>query len=334
MKRALDRARAMGAIVIGRAGLDLYPEPDGAKIAAAEHFASDLGGSAANIAVALARQGVMAAIVSPLSDDPVGHFVRAALARHGVDTSRCRAIADGHRTSLALAETRAVDCEVVIYRNGAADLQLGKADLDQAFIAGASVLIVTGTALASEPSRSAAMAAIDVARSSGTFAVLEIDHRPYSWASVEAAASVYREAARRADAVIGNDEEFAIIAGSRDKAFATARELVGAGAAFAVLKRGDRGSITVTPEATFETGVYPITVKKPFGAGDAFVGGLIAGLLADLPLPAALRRGAAAAAIVVSRRGCASAMPSSAEVEALLSSRQVIAGAEDAHPSS
>jgi 5-dehydro-2-deoxygluconokinase len=334
MKRALDRARAMGAIVIGRAGLDLYPEPDGAKIAAAEHFASDLGGSAANIAVALARQGVMAAIVSPLSDDPVGRFVRAALARHGVDTSRCRAIADGHRTSLALAETRAVDCEVVIYRNGAADLQLGKADLDQAFIAGASVLIVTGTALASEPSRSAAMAAIDIARSSGTFAVLDVDHRPYSWASVEAAASVYREAARRVDAVIGNDEEFAIIAGSRDKAFATARELVGAGAAFAVLKRGDHGSITVTPEATFETGVYPITVKKPFGAGDAFVGGLIAGLLADLPLPAAVRRGSAAAAIVVSRRGCASAMPSSAEVETLLSSRQVIAGAEDAHPSS
>lgn len=333
MKLTLDRRRAVGAIVIGRAGLDLYPEPDGTKIAAAERFASDVGGSAANIAVALARQGVAATLVSPLSDDPVGRFVRAALARYGVDTSRCRAIADGHRTSLALAETRAVDCEVVIYRNGAADLQLGKADLDRAFIADASVLIVTGTALASEPSRAAAMEAIDVARSSGTFAILDVDHRPYSWASVEAAAAVYRDAARRADAVIGNDDEFAIMAGSRDKAFATARELVSAGCAFAVLKRGDHGSVTVTPDATFETDVYPVAVKKPFGAGDAFVGGLIAGLLADLPLPAAVRRGSAAAALVVSRRGCASAMPSSAEVETLLSSRQVVAGGEDAHPS-
>jgi len=258
---------------------------------------------------------------------------RAARARHGVDTSRCRAIAGGHRTSLALAETRAVDCEVVIYRNGAADLQLDTADLDQAFISGASVLIVTGTALASEPSRSAAMAAIDIARSSGTFAVLDVDHRPYSWDSVEAAASVYREAARRVNAVIGNDEEFAIIAGSRDKAFSTAIELVGSGAAFAILKRGNGGSVTVTPEATFETGVYPVAVKKPFGAGDAFVGGVIAGLLAGLPLPDAVRRGSAGAALVVSRRGCASAMPSSAEVETLLSSRQAIAGAEDAHPS-
>src|SRR5258708_34971052 len=120
MRLSLDRRRAIGAIVIGRAGLDLYPEPDGTKIAAAEHFASDVGGSAANIAVALARQGVTAALVSPLSDDPVGRFVRAALVRYGVYTSRCRAIADGHRTSLALAETRAVDCDVVIYRNGAA----------------------------------------------------------------------------------------------------------------------------------------------------------------------------------------------------------------------
>jgi 5-dehydro-2-deoxygluconokinase len=333
MKLALDRARMIGAIVIGRAGLDLYPEPDGTKIAAAESFASDVGGSAANIAVALARQGVRAALVSPLSDDPVGRFVRSTLARYGVDTTRCRAIGDGHRTSLALAETRAVDCEVVIYRNGAADLQLGRRDLDRAFLAGASVLIVTGTSLASEPSRSAAMEAIDSARTTGTFVVLDVDHRPYSWASVTEAASVYREAARRSDAVIGNDEEFAIIAGSRDEAFATAREFVRGGSAFAVLKHGDHGSVTFTPEGTFETGVYPIAAKKPFGAGDAFVGGVIAGLLAGLPLPDAVRRGSAGAALVVSRRGCASAMPSSAEVETLLSSRHAIAGAEDAHPS-
>src|SRR4029079_6301233 len=99
-----QRQRTLGAIVIGRAGLDLYPEPDGTEIEAAEHFRSDVGGSAANIAVALARQGVRVALLSPLSDDAVGRFVRATLGRYGVDTSRCRAVAGGYRTSLALAE--------------------------------------------------------------------------------------------------------------------------------------------------------------------------------------------------------------------------------------
>src|SRR4029079_17881806 len=96
--------RTLGAIVIGRAGLDLYPEPDGTEIEAAEHFSSDVGGSAANIAVALARQGVRVALLSPLSYDAVGRSVRATLSRYGVDTSRCRAVAGGYRTSLALAE--------------------------------------------------------------------------------------------------------------------------------------------------------------------------------------------------------------------------------------
>ena len=333
MMLSLDHTRPLGAIVVGRAGLDLYPEPDGTEIEAAARLVSDVGGSAANIAVALARQGVRAALLSPLSDDAVGRFVRAALAGYGVETARCRAIAGGCRTSLALAETRASDCEVVIYRNGAADLELGEADLDRTFVASAAVLVATGTALAREPSRSAVMQAIDIARATGTFIVLDIDHRPYSWASIGEAAAAYRAAAARADAVIGNDEEFAIVAGDREAAVAAARETVGRGCAFAILKRGERGSLTFTAGETFETGIYPVTVKKPFGAGDAFVGGLIAALLGGLPLPAAVRRGAAGAALVVSRRGCASAMPSVDEIENLLTSRQAAAGRDHAHPS-
>jgi 5-dehydro-2-deoxygluconokinase len=324
--------RSLGAIVIGRAGLDLYPEPDGTEIEAAEHFSSDVGGSAANIAVALARQAVRVALISPLSDDAVGRFVRATLDRHGVDTSRCRAVADGYRTSLALAETRAADCEVVIYRNGAADFQLAASDIDRDFIASASVLIVTGTALAVEPSRGATMQAIASARASQTFVVFDIDHRPYSWTSLEEAAAVYAEAARRSDAVIANDEEFAIIAGGGD-ALAAATALVGNGSSFAVFKRGDRGSVTITPGGNFDTDVYPVKVKKPFGAGDAFVGGLMAALLGGIQLRAAVARGSAAAALVVSRRGCASAMPTSEEVEVLLSQRHTSPGKSDAHPS-
>jgi 5-dehydro-2-deoxygluconokinase len=221
---------------------------------------------------------------------------------------------------------------VVIYRNGAADFQLAAVDVDQDFVASASVLIVTGTALAVEPSRGAAMQAIDSARAAGTFVAFDIDHRPYSWTSLPEAAAVYGQAARRSDAVIGNDEEFAIIAGSGGDGLAAATAMVGSGSSFAVFKRGERGSITITPDGTFDTDVYPVGVKKPFGAGDAFVGGLIAALLVGIPLPRAVARGSAAAALVVSRRGCASAMPTSEEVDRLLSERRVSSGNSDAHP--
>jgi 5-dehydro-2-deoxygluconokinase len=100
----IDRERALGAVVVGRAGMDLYPEPDGATIAEATTFAAELGGSAGNIAVAIARQGVPAALLSTVSDDAVGRIVRAVLERDGVDTTRCRVVSGGPRTSLALAE--------------------------------------------------------------------------------------------------------------------------------------------------------------------------------------------------------------------------------------
>lgn len=319
MAVTIDRSRGLGAIVVGRVGLDLYPEPDGARIEEAAGYVADLGGSAGNIAVALARQGATAALVSPLSDDAVGRFVRATMARYHVDTSRCRSVTGDFRTSLALAETRASDCEVVIYRNGAADLRMDREDIDVAFIAGAAVLILTGTALAAEPSRSASLAALAAAREAGTFTILDIDHRAYSWASEREAAETYAEAAGRCDAVVGNEEEFGLIAGSPDGALAAATECVGRGLAFAILKKGVAGSVTITPDVVFDTGIVPVSMKKPFGAGDAFMGGLVAALLRGLPIEAAVLRGSAAAALVVSRRGCASAMPTGDEVDLLLS---------------
>ena len=160
MSFALDLSRPLAAIVVGRAGMDLYPLPDGTETEHAGQFAAEVGGSAANIAVALCRQGHAAALLGALSDDAVGRFVRRHLTRLGVDTSRCRTVGGRHRTSLAICETRHPDSETVFYRNHAVDLELRADDFDADFIASASVLIVTGTALAAEPSRTAALQAI------------------------------------------------------------------------------------------------------------------------------------------------------------------------------
>lgn len=327
----LDRARPLGAIVIGRAGMDLYPEPDATKIAEAARFVCDVGGSAGNIAVALARQGVASALISPLSDDAVGRFVRERLDRHQVDTSRCRRVGGGARTSLAFAETRAEDCEVVIYRNGAADLELTESDLNPALIASASVLVITGTALAAEPSRTAVMTALEVGRAARTFTVFDIDHRPYSWPSDAAAAAAYRNAAQASDAIVGNEEEFGLIADDRDHALAMAKQFVQGGSVFAILKKGGAGSITVTGTELFETGIFRVAALKPFGAGDAFIGGLVAALLHGDTLDTAVARASGSAALVVSRRGCASAMPSTAELDSFVASNPTIARTRHAY---
>ncbi len=315
MSFAFDLSRPLAAIVVGRAGMDLYPLPDGTQTEDAEQFAAEVGGSAGNIAVALCRQGHAAALLGTLSDDAVGRFVRRHLIRLGVDTSRCRTVGGRHRTSLAICETRHEDSETVFYRNGAADLELRADDFDADFIASASVLIVTGTALAAEPSRSAALQAISLARQSRTFAILDVDHRAVSWPSDQEATRTYSLAASRCDAVVGNDDEFGLIAGNAAGALAAATGLVTRGARFAIFKKGGAGSITISAEGSFESDVFVVQVKKPFGAGDAFLGNLVSALLQGLPLQRAVRRASAAAAYVVAKRGCAFAMPTAAELD-------------------
>lgn len=315
MDFAFDTTRRLTAIIVGRAGMDLYPVPDGIETESAEYFAAEIGGSAGNIAVAVARQGHAVALLSALSDDAVGRFVRRHLERYGVDTLRCRTVGGVYRSSLAICETRSTDSETVFYRNGAVDLQLNQSDVDPAFIGSASFLVITGTALADEPSRSAALSAIAFARAAGVYSILDLDYRPASSKSLQETRLVLADAAARCDAVVGNDEEFAVLSENPENRMVVASRLLQKSCQFVIFKRGAAGSITMTRESTFETGIFPVQAKKPFGAGDAFLGSLLVSLHRGLTLPSAVRRAAGAAAYVVARRGCAFAMPTSAELD-------------------
>jgi 5-dehydro-2-deoxygluconokinase len=305
--------------VMGRAGMDLYPDPPGTRTEDAARFVTDLGGSAANIAAALTRAGSDAALLTCVSDDAVGRFVRNRLKAHGIDDTHVRAVGGGARNSLALAESRTEDHQSVIYRNGAADFQMNTADvaIDYAPFA---ALVSAGTVFAAEPSRSAAFAAFDLARAAGTPVVFDIDYRPYSWPSAADAAQTLSRAGAAADVIVGNDEEFGFMAGDMDQSLSHARQMAGQGK-LVIYKRGPLGSLALAGDDEIETPVFKVTALKPFGAGDAFLGNLLAALAKGATLPEALRRGTAAAAIVVSRVGCASAMPAPPELAEFMMAR-------------
>ena len=219
----------------------------------------------------------------------------------------------------------------MFYRNGAVDLQLCSDDFDRAFIASAAVLIVTGTALAADPSRAAAIQALETARAREY--IRHSRHRsPAGVLAIGCRSQSHIYGCRpAADAVVGNDEEFAVIAGSAKDALAAAADLAKRGCKFTIFKQGRHGSITLTRDRSFETGIFPVEVKKPFGAGDAFMGGLVASLLAGGSLELAVQRASAAAAYVVSRRGCAFAMPSKAELDLFIESHSLTRELAHAH---
>jgi 5-dehydro-2-deoxygluconokinase len=317
-------------IVLGRVGMDLYADPPGTCIEDATRFSAAIGGSAANIAVALVRQGAPAALLTRVSDDAVGRYCIAELNRYGVDTGAIRPAAPDARNSLAVVEARAQNCQSVLYRSGAADLDLSPNDTAGIDFRDIGTLILTGTALASPSSRATVRLAIDRARQCGSLIALDIDYRPGSWPSPTAAASAKREVADIADIVIGNDTEFDLIAGTPGAGRAHARDLAARGKAFVIYKMGGDGSETFRGTASFRTGIAAIAARKPMGAGDGFMGGLMAALAQGTPLPTAVLRGSATAAIIVAGIGCAPASPTTVELDAFLATHSI--GTDHAHP--
>jgi 5-dehydro-2-deoxygluconokinase len=297
-------------LVLGRAGLDLYADPPGTRVEEAHGFSAALGGSAANIAVAISKLGGKASLISCVSDDAVGRYILNQLHAYDIGREHMHIVAGEARSSLAVVETRLENCQSVIYRNGASDFQLNEMHVRNIAFKDYGALIVTGTSLAVEPSRSATLLAMKLALHSGIQVIIDIDYRPYSWISVEEASQVYLDAASMCDIIIGNDVEFGVMG----QGLALARKLAQS-ADVVIYKMGEKGSITFAGAKEFETGIYPVTALKPTGAGDAFMGAFITSWVDSLDIKTCVKRGSAAAAIVVTKVGCAPAMPDAQELD-------------------
>ena len=313
----LKKIQENNFLIMGRAGVDMYPDPPGTKTENATHFVTHLGGSSANIAVALTKLGGNCKLLTSVSDDALGKLSINQLNYYKVDTSLIKFKKKESRISLAIVETRIEDHQSIIYRNKASDLLMNKEDINGVNFDDFSCLIFTGTCLASEPSRSASFLAIERAKSANIPIILDIDYRPYTWTSSQEASEIYMQASRRCDILIGNDDEFGILANNYEKGLKVAHDL-SKEVSIVVYKKGERGSITFFENKEIIKDIYPVKALKPTGAGDAFMGAFIGSLLNCKGLEESLDYGSASAAIVVTKVGCAPAMPLLNEIDEFL----------------
>ncbi len=295
-------------VVVGRVGMDLYPAP-GVGIEDADHYTADMGGSSANIAAGIVKLGGKAALVTRVSDDAVGRFCLKKLAHYGVDATHVTPVGGEARNSTAFYESRIIDHQSVIYRNGAADFEMTIADVEAVDYSQFGALVTAGTVFAAEPSRTAAFRAFELARAAGLPIIFDVDYRPYSWPSAEVASDVLSRAGALSDVIVGNDDEFGFMAGSKEKGLQKARDLAGSTAAIVVYKMGEHGAITFAEGSETQTGIYRVDALKPTGAGDSFMAGLLTSIADGHDLETSVLRGSACAAIVVAKPGCAPAMP-------------------------
>src|SRR3954452_24884891 len=314
----------MGAIqllTVGRVSVDLYPEQTG-PLQDVRTFAKSLGGTATNVAVGAARLGRKTAVLTKVGPDPFGTYVRAALERFGVDASYVG-------TSEELL-TPVVFCELdppedpplLFYRKPIApDLTVEEADVPWDVVRLVPVLWVTGTGVSVEPARSTQLKMLDhrgrPQSGTGRHTVLDLDWRPSFWPSPEEAREEYALMLDKVSVVVGNRAEVEVAVGTAEPRKAAER-LLNHGVALALVKLGAEGVLRATPDATAVVALHPVDVVCGLGAGDAFGGALVHGLLSGWPPTRCADYANAAGAIVASRLACADAMPTLDELETLL----------------
>ncbi|MGP3971470.1 5-dehydro-2-deoxygluconokinase [Streptomyces sp. 6N223] len=319
----------LDVITMGRIGVDIYPLETGVPLPQVESFAKFLGGSPTNVAVAAARLGRAAAVITRTGRDPFGDYCHQALKEFGVDDRWVTAV-EAYPTPVTFCEIFPPDdFPLYFYRlPKAPDLVIHADELDLEAIRAARVFWMTGTGLCEEPSRTATLTALAergaerAAQRADTrvATVFDLDWRPMFWADGDAAAARphYREALAHATVAVGNLAECEVATGEREPR-ACAEALLAAGVELAVVKRGPEGVLALHRDGRVaEVPPHPVEVVNGLGAGDAFGGALCHGLLAGWGLAPMMRFCNAAGALVASRLACSSAMPFAPEVEALL----------------
>ncbi|WP_327641141.1 5-dehydro-2-deoxygluconokinase [Kribbella sp. NBC_00482] len=305
-------------LTVGRVGVDLYPQQPG-PLKDVTSFARYLGGTATNVAVGAARLGRRTAVLTKVGADGFGDYVREALTGFGVDPSYVGTSQD-LLTPIVFCELNPPeDPPLLFYRRPVApDLTLTADDVPWDLVREVPVFWVTGTGVSVEPARSTQLAMLKH-RGRRQWTVLDLDWRPMFWPSPEQARTEYDAMLDLVNVVVGNRAEVEVATGTADPE-AAADRLLERGVELAMVKMGGRGVLVATNDERTVVAPHRVDVVCGLGAGDAFGGALVHGLLAGWPARRTAEYANAAGAIVAARLACADAMPTVTELDALLAS--------------
>ena len=279
-------------------------------------LAVHVGGAESNVAIAVARLGGAATWLGRVGDDDVGDLVLAQLRGEGVDVRHV--VRDEQAPTGLLVKTRrtATVSRVLYYRAGSAGSRLAPSDLPIDRIRAAGVLHVTGiTPALSASARAATFAAVEEARAAGVPVSFDVNHRSALWRDTDPG-PVLADLAVRTDVLFVGEDECAVL-GTTGEPRAVVAALTELGPPSVILTRGARGAVALAEGRFVEVPALSVTAVDPVGAGDAFVGGYLAELIAGSEVGTRLATAAACGAFAVTVPGDWEGLPTRADLALL-----------------
>ena len=308
-------------LVLGDANVDLViPLSDrkpGSAIPRDSSLALHGGGTAANVAVALARLGEGVSFIGTIGDDGYGRWVLNDLKREGVDTTETYMVHDAFTSMvMALINSNGERSLYVWPDKHGAHTKLQPSSIRPDFFSSASWLHTTGLCLREEPVRNAQLMAMEMARDAGLTVSLDLNLRLESWGMEKSLKKIFDRAVDLSQVIFGSGLE-EICPFTEKSSIQAGAELLSNGSRTVIARLGDQGALVVFPDGAYKIPAFEVEVVDTLGAGDAFNGGFIAAWLAGKDLQEAARWGNAAAALKIGKTG-ARGLPSREELLKML----------------
>lgn len=306
-------------ITVGRVSVDLYAQEVNAAFADPQTFRKSVGGSPTNVAVAAAQYGHRAAVVTKVGTDALGDYVINRLGDWGVDTRYIGRDPNALTPVVLAALAPPEDPQIIFYRGSAApDTTVVTQDVPEAAIRDCQVLWMSEGALAQGSTAQASFDWLEMrGRHEGRETILDLDYRPSMWPDVQQARTAAQRAIANSSVVVGNRTECDMALGIDDPN-AIVDRLLGQGVRIAIVKLGGGGVLLADENQRVHVDPLDIDVLCGLGAGDAFGGALVHGLLGGWDLERIGQFANGAGAYVATQLTCADAMPDAATVEAVI----------------
>jgi fructokinase len=266
-------------VSLGEVIVDFLPERTGIPLHESRIFSMQLGGAPANVAVGIARLGRSCALHGAVGADEFGAFLRAELSRQGVSVRGLHVLPGARTAHTFVAVAADGERSFVFFRDDTADLRFDPTHLDMQLIADAAIFHF-GSNLLSEPRcEEATERALDKAAASGSLISFDPNIRFHLWDDPARAMAGIKRFIRRASLLKLSDGENALLAPNQPPASAFEHVYAPAGVKALVVTHGAGGATLVTHRTQRTIRPPKVDVVDTTGAGDAFVAGLLTGLL-------------------------------------------------------
>ncbi|XP_058085571.1 probable fructokinase-7 isoform X1 [Magnolia sinica] len=278
-----DQRESSLVVCFGEMLIDFVPTVGGESLAEAPAFKKAPGGAPANVAVGISRLGGSSAFIGKVGQDAFGYMLAEVLKENNVDNSGMR-FDPVARTALAFVTLRADgEREFLFFRNPSADMLFRQSELDIDLIKKASIFHYGSISLIEEPSRSTHLAAMDIAKRSGSILSYDPNLRLPLWPSADAARCGIMSIWDQADIIKVSEEEIRFLTEGDDPYDDDVifKKLFHPNLKLLVISEGSEGCRYYTKQFKGRVGAIKVKAVDTTGAGDAFVSGILSILVSD-----------------------------------------------------